>query len=446
MNVTQTNSDSVSATLTITVERADYQPKVEKTLKSYQQKAVVDGFRKGMVPLGRIKAMYGKAVLVEEINSLVSGGLNDYVRDNNLPILGEPLPSKDEIAALDFDKQDDYTFTFDIGIAPEIKAKLTKNDKLPYYTIQVADDMVEKQINNYKATYGTYAEVDEVQGKDMVKGTLSETETDGLVVENAVLMPAFIKDAAEKAKFDGAKKGDTITFNPHKAFEGHEGELASLLKITREEVKNHTGEASIKIEEITRYTEGELNQELFDKIYEPGTVTSEAQLRDKIKETLAAQFTPESDYRFLLDAKKALEDKATDVQFPDAFLKRWLLESNPSRTPESIEADYDKIVADLKFQLIRNEIVKENKVEITNEDVVKAAQNAARVQFAQYGMSNVPDNMLDNYVGEMLKKQETVRGLADKVYENKLIAILKEQATLQPKEISIEDFQKLFNN
>ncbi|MDR0832619.1 MAG: trigger factor [Candidatus Symbiothrix sp.] len=443
MNVTQKNSDPVSATLTVTVEKADYQPKVEKALKNIQQKAVIDGFRKGMAPKGRIQAMYGKSVLVDEINSLVANALGDYIDKEKLPILGEPLPSKDEVNPLDFDKQEDYTFTFDIGLAPEIKAALTKKDKLPYYTIQVAEDMIDKQINNYKANYGTYAQVDQVQDKDLVKGTL--TETDGLTVENAVLMPSFIKDAIEKAKFDGAKVGDTITFNPYKAFEGHEAELASLLKINKEEVKNHTGEATLKIEEITRYTEGELNRELFDKIYEPGTVTSEAQLRDKIKETIAAQLAPESDYRFLLDAKKALENKAKDAKFPDAFLKRWLATSNPERTPESIDADYDKIIADLKFQLIKSEITKDNKVDITKEDVENVARDAARTQFAQYGMNNVPGNLLDNYVQEMMKKQETVRNLIDKVYENRLIDVLKEQATLQPKDISLEDFQKLFN-
>ncbi|GAP71508.1 cell division trigger factor [Candidatus Symbiothrix dinenymphae] len=442
MQVTQTNSDPVNATLTVTIERADYQAKVDKALKSYQQKVLVPGFRKGMAPLGRIKAMYGKALLAEEVNTLLSKGLNDYVNDNHLPLIGDPLPAKEKLPTLDLDKQDDYSFSFDIGLAPEINVRLTKKDKLPYYTLQVPDEMLEPHINNYKAHCGTYVEVDEVQDKDMVKGTL--TELDGLVVENAVLMPSFIKDAAEKAKFDGAKKGDTIAFNPYKAFEGHEAELASLLKIAKEEVKNHTGEVTIKIEGITRYTEGELNQELFDKICEPGTVTSEAQLRDKIRETLAVQFVPESDYRFLLDAQKALEEKAADVQFPDEFLKRRLIESNPDRTPEAIDTDYAQIRSNLIFQLIKSEIIKENKVEITDEEVVNAAQNATRAQFAQYGMSNVPDSMLENYVQEMLKKQETVRGLADKVYEGRLINILKEQATLQPQDISMEDFKKLY--
>lgn len=428
--------------MTVTIEKADYQSKVEKALKNIQQKVVIAGFRKGMAPKGHIQAKYGKSVLIDEINSLVAKALADYIEKEKLSLLGEPLPSKDKIEPLDFANQEDYTFTFDIGLTPEVKATLTKEDKLPYYTIQVSDDMIDKQINNYKANYGTYSQVDQVQDKDLVKGTL--TERDGLVVENAVLMPSFIKEAAEKVKFDDAKVGDTIVFNPYKAFEGHEAELASLLQIKKEEVKNHTGEASLKIEEITRYVEGELNQELFDKIYEPGTVTSEAQLRDKIKETIAAQFVSESDYRFMIDAKKVLEDKVKDVLFPDAFLKRWLLVLNASRTPESIDEGYDQSIASLKFRLIKDRITKENNIDVTQEDVLKIAQDVVRLQFAQYGISNVPNDLLDNNVQEMLNREKTMSSLIDQVRDNKFRDVLKAQATLEPKEISIEDFQKLF--
>jgi trigger factor len=257
-------------------------------------------------------------------------------------------------------------------------------------------------------------------------------------------MPSYIKDEAEKAKFIGAKTGDVITFNPYKAYEGHEAELASFLKIKKEDISAHQGDFTFTITELTRYKEAEIGQEFFDKIYEPGTVTSEEAMKEKIKETIAQQLAPESDYKFIVDAKQLLEDKAKDIRFPDEFLKRWLVASDEKRTEEAVEKDYPLILNDLKFQLIKDKIIKDNDIKIEKEDVQQQAIKATRAQFAQYGMSNVPDDLLENYAQEMFKKQETVRNLIDRVLEEKLIAVLKEQVTLEPTEISVEEFQKLF--
>jgi trigger factor len=393
--------------------------------------------------------MYGKSVLVDEVNKLVSDKLYNYIQENKLNVLGEPLPSEKEQKPLNFDQMEDYTFTFDLGLSPQINAKLTKDDKLPYYTIAVTNEMIEKQINNFKANYGSYDQADEVEGKDMVKGLLIELNDDntpkenGIQNEDSVLMPAYIKDENEKNKFMGAKSGETIIFNPDKAYESNEAELASFLKIKKEELKEHTGNFSLQITEITRYREAELNQELFDKIYEPGTVTNEEQLNEKIQEVLRQQLTPESDYKFIIDAKQLLEEKAKDIQFPDAFLKRWLVASNPDRTAESFEEDYPKIINDLRFHLIKEQIVKENEVKVESEDVRQYALKATRAQFAQYGMSNIPDHLLENYAQEMLKKEETVRNLVDKAVEDKIIEILKNEVTLDLKEVTLEEFQKL---
>jgi trigger factor len=446
MNITLKSIDPVNATLTIAIVKEDYQPQIEKALNEIRKNSVIDGFRKGNAPKSRIQAMYGKSVLVDEINKLVSEKLYDYIKENKLNVLGEPLPSKNEQKPLDFNNQEDYEFVFDLALAPELNIQLTKDDKVPYYTIAVSDDMIEKQINSYKANYGTYDNTTElVEDKDMVKGTLTELNEGGLADDSAVLMPSFIKDETEKAKFAGAKVGDTIVFNPYKAYEGHETELSSFLKIKKEEVKNHQGDFSLTINEITRYKEAELNQELFDKIYEPGTVTSEEAFKEKVKENIAQQLAPESDYKFIVDAKQLLEDKAKDVQFPDAFLKRWLVESDPEkRTEESVEQDYPEILKDLKFQLIKENLVKENDIKVETEDVQQAALNATRAQFAQYGMSNIPDDLLQNYAQEMLKKEKSLRNLVDKVVEDKIIGVLKEQVTLAPKEVSVEEFQKLF--
>lgn len=448
MKITLKNIDPVNATLTVEVAKDDYANEVKKALKGIRDSVNLPGFRKGMAPQSLIQKQYGKPVLVDEVNKLVSKSLYDYIRENKLNVLGEPLPSAGEQKPLDFDNQSDYEFSFDIAIAPEMDVKLTKDDKLPYYSISVTDEMIEKQVNSFKANYGTYSQVEDMsQEKDMAKGLLIELNSEGtpITVEDAVLMPSYMKNEEEKAKFADAKLGDVITFNPYKAYDGAEAELASFLKIKKEEVAQHQSDFTFKITEITRYAEAEMNQELFDKAYGPdGGVKSEEDFRNKIKETITAQLAPEGDYKFIVDAKALLEEKAKDIQFPDAFLKRWLVASNEDRTEEMVEQDYSKILADLKFHLIKEKIVKDNNIKIEADDVKQYAINATRAQFAQYGMSNVPDELLENYSQEMLKKEETVRQLVDKAVEDKVIAILKEEVTLEPKEISVEDFQKLF--
>jgi trigger factor len=450
MNITLNNIDPVNASIKVEVANADYANKVENALKDLRKNAVIPGFRKGMVPKSRIQQMYGKSVLVDEVNKLVSKELYDYIQENNLNILGEPLPAVEERKPLDFDKLDDYEFTFDIALAPQIDVKLTKDDKMPYYTILVTDEMIDKQIENFKANYGAYDQVEEVDGKDLAKGHLialnenGEPVEDGINFEDAVLMPSFIKDETEKAKFLNAKLNSVIVFNPFKAYEGNEAELSSFLKIKKEEVKDYTGDFSFELKEISRYTPAELNQDLFDKIYEPGTVASEEAFREKIKENIAQQISPESDYKFILDARKLLESKAADVQFPEAFLKRWLLATNTEKTPESVEEDYPRIIEDLRFHLIQEQLAKDNGIKVEEEDIREYAKKATRAQFAQYGMANVPDDLLENYSKEMLKKEETVRNLINKAMEDKLISVLKEQVTLEPKEVTVEEFQKLF--
>lgn len=450
MNITLKNIDSVNAKLTIAIVKEDYQPQVDKALNDIRRNAVVDGFRKGNAPKMRIQAMYGKSVLVDEVNKLVSNKLFDYIKENKLNVLGEPLPSQEEQKPLDFDNQQDYEFSFDLGLSPDINVKLTKKDKLPYYTIQVTEEMIDKQINSYKANYGTYDQVDLVGEKDMVKGMLTELDESGSVKEGginddaAVLMPSYMKEEEEKSKFIGTKAGDIITFNPYKAYEGNEAELSSFLKIGKEEVKNYQDNFNFKITEITRYKEAELNADLFDKVFEKGTVTSEEEFKSKVKEILSQQLTPESDYKFIIDARQLLTEKAKDVQLPDEFLKRWLVESNTEKTIESVEEDYPKIAEDLKFHLIKEKIVKDNEIKVESDEIKEYALKATRAQFAQYGMTNIPDQLLENYSQEMLKKEESIRNLVDKVVEDKLIQVLKGQVTLQQKEVTVEDFQKLF--
>ena len=450
MNITLNNIDPINATITVEISKDDYATDVKKSLKRIQETAQIPGFRPGKVPASRVQAMYGKSVLIDEVNKLVSDRLFGFIREKELNLLGEPMPSKGEQKPLDFDNQEDYSFTFDIALAPEMNIGLTKADKLPYYKIKVADEMVDNQINSYKVNYGNYEQVEDIKGKDMVKGHLIQLdengnpEEDGIDMEETVLMPAYIKDETEKAKFMEAKLNQVLVFNPYKAYDGSDVELSSFLKVKKGEISNYTGDFSFEIEGITRYTEGELNQDLFDKVLGEDVAKTEEEFRAKIKESIAAQLSPESDFRFLLDAKELLEKKSEDVQFPDEFLKRWLLESNPDRTAESVEEDYPKIIKDLKFHLIKEQIVKEKGIKVDAQDVMENAKKATRAQFAQYGMTNAPESLINNYAQEMLKDGETIRNLADKAIEDKLIATLKKEVTLKSKSITLEEFQKMF--
>ena len=449
MNVSLKNIDAVSGIVKLEIVKADYAEQVEKSLRNFRQKANVPGFRKGMVPMGMVKKMYGKHVLVEEVNKLVSENLFKYINENKLNVLGEPMPNETEQQPINFDTQEDFEFCFDVALAPEIKLELSKNDKIPYYQVNIDDDMIGKQVEAYQANFGSYDEVDDVEEKDLIKGTVAELENGspkegGIVVEDAVLMPSYMKDEAEKAKFIGAKANTVIVFNPNKAYEGAEAEIASLLKVDKEAVAGLTGDFSFEIKEITRHKKAELNQELFDKVFGEGVVSSEEEFKNKIKDALAEQFTPQSDFKFLLDAREVLVQKAGELKFADDLLKRWLLAANEKNTAEKLDEEYPKIIEDLKYQLIKENLVKGNNLKVEDADIENFAKRVAKAQFAQYGMLSVPEDVLANYAKDMLKNKQTLQNVIDRAVEEKLAAWLKEQVELDVKEVSAEEFNKLF--
>ncbi|RHJ90343.1 trigger factor [Parabacteroides bouchesdurhonensis] len=449
MNISLSNNGTLSGILKLEIVKADYADQVEKSLRNFRQKANIPGFRKGMVPMSMVKKMYGKHVLIEEVNKLVSENLFKYIRENNVPVLGEPMPNMTEQQPVDFDKQEDFEFYFDVAFVPEVNVELSKKDKLPYYQVTIDDDMLNKQVEAYSSHFGSYDKVDEVEEKDLVKGTVAELENGapkegGIVVEGAVLMPSYIKDEAEKAKFVGAKDNSVIVFNPNKAYEGADAEISSFLKIAKEEVENHTGDFSFEITEITRHKNAELNQELFDKVFGEGAVTSEEEFKNKIKEALSEQFEPQSNYKFLLDARELLSKKAGDVDVDDALLKRWLLVANEKNTPESIENDYPHIKEDLKYHFIKESLIKKFELKVENTEIEEFAKRVAKAQFAQYGMLSVPEDVLANYAKDMIKNKETLQNIVDRAMEEKLAACIKEQVKLEIKEVSADEFNKLF--
>jgi len=447
MNIVRKDLDQNNATLTVCIEKADYTEKVEKSLRDYRKKANIPGFRPGMVPMGLLKKMYGKAVIAEEINKLVSDSLFGYIRENNVNMLGEPMPNEVEQKEVDFDKDESFEFVFDLGIAPEFEVELSKKDKVKYYNIAVSDEMIDNQLKSYTGRYGKYIQEEVVEEKDMIKGELLEmadgkVNESGLKVKDASMTASYMKDE-QKALFVGAKKGDIITFNPAAAFE-NEAEISSLLKISKDEAKNISSDFQLKIDSITRYHESEINQELFDKVYGEGVVTSEAEFRTKIKENIQESLVADTDYKFGMDAKDALVAKYNNLTFPDAFLKRWVLSSNENLTPETLEEDYSKMIDDLKWQLIKNKIQKANNLKVEPTDVEAYAKKVAKAQFAQYGMIGMDDEIIANYAKDMMKKEDTLKSMIDRVSEEKVFACIKEAVKLDNKEVSIEEFNKMF--
>ena len=450
MNVSFVEKDPTWGLIRLEIVKNDYAAAVEAKLRTARRRANVPGFRVGMVPMGMIKKMYGKSILLEEINRLVSENLFKYVKDNNLPIIGEPMPSESEPSSVDLEEQDDFVFNYDVILYPKFEVSLGKEDTLTYYQVNIDDDMLNKQIEAYAANFGSYEKVDDAEEKDLVKGTIAELENGapkegGIVVENAVLMPQYIKDEEEKAKFIGAKTNSVIVFNPHKAFNGSEPEIASFLRVKKEQVAELTGDFSFEIKEITRHKNAEMNQALFDKVFGDNVVTSEEEFKNMIREALVEQFTPQSDYKFLNDARPLLMGKAGDIKLADNLLIRWLKLTNEKATPEALEKDYyDSNRGALIYDIIRNSLINQAHINVSDEDIDDYAKRIAKAQFAQYGMLSVPEDVLDNYAKGMLKNMQTLENIRERAKDEKLAAWMKEQVTLDLKLLSPEEFAKLF--
>ena len=452
MNITFEAPDKVNGLMTITLENADYQGEVEKTLKDYRKRANVPGFRPGQTPMGLIKRQYGAAVKMDVVNKMLGEKLYEYIRENKIQMLGEPLASDQQVPQ-DLEKDDTLTFKFDIAVAPEFEAKLSGKDKVDYYNITVDDKLVDQQVEMYQSRAGQYEKVEayDAEQRDMLKGDLRELDADGNVKEggievaDAVLMPQYIKVDDQKKLFDGSKLGDIITWNPRKAYPESDVEVSSLLKIEKDDVKNHEGDFTYQVTEISRFTKAEVNQQLFDQVFGEGTVKDEKEFRQKISDQISEQFKTDSDYKFLLDVRAHMEKKVGKLEFPEALLKRIMKQNNRERkdVDEYVEKNFELSIKELGWHLIKEQLVAAQGIKVEGDDLKQVAKEAARAQFAQYGMSNVPDEYLENYATEMLKKRENVDGLVDRAVDVKLTAALKNVVKLNEKDITMEDFQKL---
>ncbi len=441
MNISLENIDKVNAVITAVVEPADYTEKYNKALKEAKKKINMPGFRPGMVPVGLVKKQFGVSILAEEVNKILQEGLFSYISENKVNMLGEPLPTADN-DNVSLVEGESFTFKFELAIAPEFEVALSKDDKINYYNVEVTDEMVENQINMYRQRGGNYEKVDSYEDNDMIKGVITELNVENAVsVENAVLLPKYFKNEDQKKLFEGAKLNDVITFNPSVAYDNNEAEMAALLKVEKEDVANHKGEFNYQITEITRFVLGELNQELFDNVFPGGEVTTEEEFRARIKTLISDQFKKDSDYKFILDVRKYVTEKVGKLEFPEEKLRKILA---AKAGEEKAAEQYDRSIEELTWHLIKEKLVEIYAVKVDDADVKEMAKEVTRMQFAQYGMLNIPDEYLENATKEMFKKRETVDNLIDRCIEVKLGGAIKEAVTLEESTVSAEDFNKMF--
>ena len=448
MNITFENPDKVNGLLTITLEKDDYQEKVEKTLKDYRKRAQVPGFRPGMVPMGMIKKQYGAAVKVDEINRLLGEQVTGYIRENKIQMLGEPLASEKQ-EPQDLEKDGPFTFMFDIAVAPEFKAELTSKDKIDYYTIKVDDKLLDQQVAMYASQHGEMQKAEVFSGNDTLTGDLRQLDENGntleggITTDSSMIMPAYIKAEDQKKLFDGCKPGDIITFNPKKAYPDNDAEVAALLKVEKDAVKELTSDFSYQVTEIRHFQPAEVNQQLFDRVFGEGAVSNEKEFRQKISEMVQPQLAMNSDYKFQLDLRAYMEKKVGELQFPEALLKRIMLQNNKDQGADFVEKNFEGSIRELKWHLIKEQLVAAQEIKVEEADLKAIAKESVRQQFAQYGMSDVPDDVLENYAAEQMKKRENMESYVDRAIDQKLVQKLKTVVKLNEKSVTLEEFNKL---
>ena len=449
MEVTMQKNGDVSARLTVNVVESDYADKVTKDLKEVGRNHVIPGFRKGHVPFGELKRRFGMQVTSDVINREVYDAVANYLRDNKVDILGEPLPV--EVVELDLKNKKDFTFEYDLALTPALDVNVGKDITVPYYTIAVADDMIDEQDKGLRKRFGAQVPGEEMEPDALVKGALMQLNEDGTVNENegaiqvvsGIVAPMYFKSKDEAAKFDGKKVGDKVVFNPWNTCDGDPTEMSSMLQIDKEIASDVKSDFEMAISEIIVVRPAELNEEFFTNVFGKDKVHNEEEYRNAVKEMIASQLGGNSEILFRQEAQKALMDKYGEMTFADELLKRWLINRNEGLNEENIDEEYVKLLPGLKWQLISDRVARQADVMIEEDDLLNFAKMMAARQFAQYGMTNLDEEIITNYAKQMLNDKNYRGRIIEQVGDAKLFTAIKELVTVDNKEVSLDEFKEI---
>jgi len=443
MNVTLDKVNATSGKLAVSIEEGDYKDKVTAELKKIRREANIPGFRKGAVPMSIIEKRFRKQATSDVINREVYDAVVKYLTDNKVDILGEPLPVN--VTELDLDKQSDYTFEYELGFAPEVNIAINKEMHLPYYRIEVTPEMIEEQDKALTGRFGTQEVIETYADRALIKGNIRELgkEEGGIVKEGVIVAPWTFKDAGQTARFEGAKAGDKIVYNPYTAAEGNTADLSVMLSITREEAEQYQGDFELTITEITGLKPAEHNEEFFKHAF-GAECTNEEQYQEALKKSIAAQLLPNSASLFEKQTRETLMKDFGNFELPAEFLKKWLVRRNPGQlNAENIDEEYAKAEPSMKWEIISGRIAAQLEVKVTEEDLLRFATHAAARQFAQYGMANLDESILKSYAENLLKDKNNRRYIAEQVNNANLFEAIGNAATIDDHTVSLDEFKKL---
>lgn len=447
MNVNYEKLDDVRGEITITLEEKDYADKVKKQLKEIAKSRQEPGFRPGHTPFAMVQKKYGDAVKYDVINKEIGNAVYEYIRENKLHVLGNPVPVVEQ--EIDFAKPD-FEFKFKLGLAPELDPKVDKNLHVPFYTIEVSEEMTAQQDENLRRRFGTQGPGETTDPTAIIKGVLTElnpdgtVKEDGIVVENGIFSLQYFRSEDQKKLFEDKHPGDVVKFNPAATCDSNPTELSSMLNIDKAEVNNHLGDFNVDIKEIIVVKPAELNQEYFDSVFGKDKVHNEEEYKTALKELIANQLLGDSNYRFSIDARNAILESLGSVDLPDDILKDYLKQANEALTDENIDAEYEKMRPELTWQIIRDDVIGKLNVKVEDADVQNLARAITRQQLAQYGMANVPDELLDKYVGNMMQDRKSAERIVAQAYDTKLFAAIKDAVSVDDKTVSLQQFNELF--
>ena len=434
MNISQNRIDDLNLELTLTITKEDYAESLKKKLADFRKKAEIKGFRKGMVPMSLVEKMYGQNALVDAVNDVISEGLNNFVHENNLKVLGEPLPSEEHIQN-EWVNGSEFTFKFDLAQNPEISFELSKEDEVTYYTITVTEAAKNEMKDNLLKQYGSLEEGEAAKADDFI---IVDFEQGDMKVEGTYVALRSVAEAA-RASFVGVKAGDVLDVNVNEAFE-NETDRASMLKVSKEELATLDPMFKMTVKNVKTFVNAPLTEETFEKIF---GVKTEAEFDAKVEERIRAEYAQEADFRFSKDAKTFLLEKA-NVTVAEKFLKRWIYVINEGKfTMEDIEKDWNLFIVDYKWQMVRSYLMEKYGVKVEEADLLASAKGFAAYQFAMYGMNNVPDEQLESFAKNILSQEEQGRRILDQVENEKTFAAVREAVTLKKKKISVEKFREL---